>query len=246
MRDISEYINRYQGKIAAIFGAGQSLLEVESSWFDGTYKIALNSALDWRDDLNAVFFTDWNIPNSKFKREYAYYQKALADKKLTKFLLSGYFKSDINRPDVVPFICGAKEFKRLYTGQLMGGASVLMPVLHFCFIAGFKYILLSGCDYAIMKNGKNEYQTHWYGNVGYGFKIKDSFNPAKGWEVKAPNEEKVIVTTALNKQMMKLMPRIRQMQDSEIKIFKTSTRGMMDIPYLNEFEIKELCNSLKK
>lgn len=248
------FVGSRKNQTAWIFGSGVSLNEIETWGIpEGVVTIALNGGVVWFWDFEKKCFRrkldywmtfDRRVLNHRQLPEWDYAQMALNNPHTKKFIFehihcpSGF--KNVHKFHLRKRNSHDKVFTKFHDEHLITGDSILTPALHFCYIAGFKRIFLSGVDMCCFK-GKGKVER--YCNQLSGMRHQGHHIQPMGSPKIAPNGEKVRVMTMYDRQINQIMPEIRFLQDSGIEVIKTSLRGMLPI---NALDTERTLNAIVK
>lgn len=241
---------KHKGKTAWIFGSGVSINELNDLKIpknDVTF--ALNGGVvffwksgreikyggmlkksDYLHHLNYWMAFDTRVFEKSRLPEWDYANIAMRHPSAIK-LFPGYINC-FKAPNVYRYHLHKRQrndpvLTTKFDGRLFTGDSILIPALHYCLITGCNRIILNGCDLCSLISGK---QWKRYCNKLLNMKWKGHHIPPIGRKITAPNGEKGKVTGMYQAQISETMSVIRFIQSKGVKVFRTSKRGMLDIP----------------
>jgi hypothetical protein len=132
---------------------------------------------------------------------------------------------------------------RVWDGRVCTGWSIIVPCLHLCLMAGFKNVVLGGCDmcYLPIRREDGGGKGTPIGNdrakcKRYCFNCaNESIAQARGKWVTAPNGERVKMDAMYHRHFWDTMTVIRYMQSAcGVNVMKASERGMLDVPAVSK------------
>lgn len=250
---LDDVTNIHAGKTAWILGSGVTLDEtVDCEIPEDTITIALNGGVVWfwntdkkipysgvaplslyRRRLDYWFCFDRRVSNPNQLPDYDYYNLAMRHPTAIKMLPTGNrinrVKSKSVMKNVKRFELSKKntKFNRKYDGTLITGDSIITPALHYCYMAGFKRVLLTGVDLCCLADYDRR---HRYSKMLRDMKWRGRHIRSFKHKTQAPNGETVRVNAMYKNQWAAVMGQIRLLQREGIEVYKTSERGMLDIP----------------
>jgi len=237
----SYHFKGFHGKTAWVIGSGASL-DFMPDWSipREITTITLNGGVMFRHGKHWDYWMSFDrrvlLKDRHPEKEYTEY--ALSHDKAIKLfpdymkIPDGYekvFYYTLKKRDI-----GSKRLSKSFINDnLSTGQSILVPALHFCYIAGFKKIILSGCDFCGVSSGgkperyfKGLRSMHWSsGHIPLGSK-----------KVITPCGEKAGTTIFYEKHIVDTMPVIHLLMDSDVQVIKTLDKGMLTIPYVRNEE----------
>lgn len=250
----NDITNKHAGKTAWILGSGVTLDET-IDWVipENTVTIALNGGVVWfwnrqhriryngiaptnlyRRRLDYWFCFDRRVSKKSQRPDYDYYNLAMRHPTAVKMIPEptriNVVKTSANMRNIRHFqLDKNSQFTKGYSGNLLTGKSILMPTLHYCYVTGFKRVVLTGIDMCCLNVGADG-AYHRYSEILRSMKWAGHHVSIFKGTVIAPNGELVRVSNMYNIQLYQTMRAIRTMQHSGVEVYKTSTRGMLDIP----------------
>jgi len=128
---------------------------------------------------------------------------------------------------------GDPPLLRVWDGRVFTGWSIIVPCLHLCLMAGFKNVVLGGCDMCFLpvpphggdKNPKVKCKRYCFNCTN------EAIAQARGKWVTSPNGERVKMDAMYHRHFWDTMVVIRYMQTvCGVNVMKASERGMLDVP----------------
>jgi len=227
-RPVLAEIPKHTGETAWIFGAGASI----------------NYIKDWNipDNVTAIAVNGGFLACAEKKVDYWFcidhkvfaekYMPAILTHPTVKKIIGNFlqfpFKTENLYYAEMPYDWQGLDSYKKNRGKLMRGNTVLITALCFCHLAGFKNVILSGCDFCRLDN-----RWHFWDEPHQGHN--------HGKRTIAPNGEWVYQPGEMTSHMTQCLRLIGEIQDRGVFVCKTLDRGMAPIPYiLNESDIAKI------
>ena len=266
-------IDNHTGETAWILGAGTTLNEVWDwqvlsdkvrvmtmnssslwcwgNWRDGQPQGVLFKGIqdiqNYRRPLDYWFCIDGKVTTPTLQPEWTYANIALRHPTAKKIMLNG-----LNIPPDCPNLSIVNmrddwqrsfNLKKQSAVPLMRGPSVIIPTLFYVHKAKFKNVILSGVDFCrYVIDGKEE--RRFFDSIGvYKNHEKNDHKAVSQYRRRDTAGNICYQEPMMQNHMNAAMPLIRAMQNEGVNIFKTSTRGMVSVPFIDsDRTIKAIAN----